>query len=229
MEWTLVLGRFYGMDTFVEFLTILVSFFISFYSFRVYKMIKDKHYKWFSFAFLLLGISFIFKIFSNITFLHKVEVQEANFVFTFMSHLEFAQLINFFSFILYKTSHLIGFLILFLILTKNEDKERNLLFFYLSLIVILFSIYFNFIFHLTVFFILIYLTLHFYENYKKIDNINSFLVFISFLIILTSHLFFIFSDVYGLFYLFGEILLLIGFLCLLANQIGLKKKSKKLN
>jgi len=227
MEWTLVLGRFYGIDTFIEFLTILVSFFISFYSFRIYRLIKDKHYEWFSLAFLLLGISFIFKIFSNMTFLHRFEIEQSNFVFTFMSHLEYMEIINFFSFIFYKTFHLIGFLLLFLILSKNEEKNKNLLFFYLSLIVVLFSIYFNFVFHITVVFILIYLTLYFYENHKKVENMNSFLVFISFLIILASHLFFIFSDVHGLFYLFGEVLLLIGFLCLLANQIKLKIESKK--
>jgi len=227
MEWTLVLGRFYGIDTFIEFLTILVSLSVSFYSFRVYKLIKDKHYKWFSLAFLLLGISFIFKILSNITFLHKFEVQEANFVFTFMSHLKSMEIVNFFSFVFYKTFHLIGFLLLFLILSKNEERNKNILFFYLSLIVVLFSIYFNFVFHITLVFILIYLTLYFYENYKKVENINAFLVFMSFLIILTSHLFFIFSDVNTLFYLFGEVLLLIGFMCLLTNQIRLKIKSKK--
>lgn len=227
MEWTLLIGRFYGIDSIVEFLTILVSFFISFYSFRVYKLIKDKHYKLFSIAFLLLGISFFFKILSNITFLHKIEIHEANFVFTVMSHLELMEVVNFFGFIFYKSLHLIGFLLLFLIFTKNDEKNKTLLYIYLSIIVVLFSIYFNFIFHITVVFILIYLTLHFFENYKRVENVNAFLVFISFLIILASHLFFIFSDVNGLFYLFGEVLLLFGFLSLLANQIKLKKESKK--
>jgi hypothetical protein len=137
------------------------------------------------------------------------------------------ELVNFFSFIFYKITHLIGFLTLFLLLTKNEEKEKNLLFIYLSIMVVLLSIYFNFIFHITVVLILIYLTLHFYENYKRVENINAFLVFISFLIILTSHLFFIFSDAYRLFYLFGEILILIGFFCLLINQVKLRKENNK--
>jgi len=228
MEWTLVFGRFYGIDSFVELLTVIVCFVISFYSIRVYKLIKDKNYKFFSIAFLLLGISFLFKIFSNITFFNKFQVHEANFVLTIISHFRFVELINFFSFTFYKIFHIIGFLLLFLTLTKNEDKEKTWLFIYLSVIVVLFSIYFNFVFHLTLVFILIYLALYFYENYRKRENINSFLVFISFLIILTSHLFFIFSDVSNLFYFTGEVFLLIGFLCLLTNQVKLKRETKVL-
>ena len=223
MALALSLGRFYGIDSLVEFLTLVVSLIISLYSYKVYKLIKDKNYKLFSMGFLFIGISFIFKILSNITIFNKVRIEQANFIFTFFSRLEYMQLINFFSFILYKTFHIIGFLLLFLLLTKEDQRKKGPLFFYLSLIVVLFSVYFNFIFHMTVVFILIYLTLHFYENSKKRMNINALLVFISFLIILTGHLFFIFSDIHVYFYLIGEVLMLAGFLLLLINQVKLKK------
>lgn len=226
MPFNLYLGNFYGIDSFVEFLIIIVSFILSYYSNKIYRLIKNKNYKFFSWAFLLIGISFIFKILSNLTIVHKVTIKKANFIFVLVSELENMQLINFISFIFYKIFYMVGFLILFFILTKDHKKERILFFTYLSFIVVLFSIYFNCIFHITLVLIMIFLVNHFYKNYKKVRTINTFLVLISFIIILVSHVFFIFSEVYSLFYFLGEVFLLIGFLGLLLNQINIKIKQK---
>jgi len=229
MVLALSFGRFYSIDSFVEFLIIIVSIIISYYSHRVYKLINDKNYQFFSFAFLSIAISFVFKILSNLTILNKITLENANFIFVIWHQLEYMQLINFWSFIFYKTFHLIGFLILFFIVTRTKNKEKIFLFIYFCIVAIFLSIYFNFIFHLTTVFILFSLTFHFYENHKKINSTNSLLVFIAFLIMLISHFFFVFSDMSPLFYLTGEILLLIGFLSLLVNQIKLKKENRRRN
>jgi len=218
------IGRYYGLDSIIEVLMILVSFVISYYSNRVYKLVKEKNYRLFSFAFLAIGISFIFKILSNLTILHRVNVQVANFVFVVFHEFEFMETVNFISLILYKSFHLIGFLILFLLVTKTEKKEKIFLFFYLGLITILFSVYFDFVFHLTLIFILASLTFHFFENYTQKRNLNTFLVFIAFSLILTGHFFFIIESINPLFYLAAEIITLIGFLSLLINQIKLKNE-----
>ena len=131
---------------------------------------------------------------------------------------------QFLSFILYKVFFILGFLILFFIVTKTEKKEKMFLFVYFGIITILFSIYFNFIFHLTLIFILTLLITHFYENYKKLKTKNSFFVFIAFLIILIGHILFMFVEIEPIFYLLGEIILLLAFITLLINQIQLKNK-----
>lgn len=223
------LGNFYGIDSLVEFLIIAVSLIIFYYSRKIYKLVKDSCYKYLSFAFLFIAISFIFKILSNLTIFYKVKIITANFVFTFFRQLEYMQLINFLSFILFKCFHIIGFLILFLIATKTIKKEKIFMFIYLSILVVILSVFFNFIFHLTIVAILLVLVLHFYQNYKKVKSQNSYLVFIAFLIIFISHLLFIFSDFNSLFYFLAEILLLIGFLCLLVNQIKLNKSHRLVN
>lgn len=229
MAFMLSLGDFYGFDSLIELLIVIVSFIISFYSHKVYKLIKEDNYRYFSLSFLFIGISFIFKILSDLTVLHKAVIQYYNFVFVVWKQLEFLQQINFFSFILYKIFNLIGFLILFLIVTKTNKKEKVFMFFYMSFITVLFSIYFNFIFNVTLVFILVFLTEHFYQNYRNIKSLNSKLVLIAFVIILISHLFFIFVGIHGFFYLFGEILILFGFLFLLFNHIILNRKVKNYN
>lgn len=224
MQLALSLGKFYGIDSLVEVLIIIVAFIISYYSNKIYRLVKDKNYRLFSFAFLVIAISFIFKILSNLTVLHKVNIHVANFVLAVLTEFEFVEAVNFVSLILYKSFYLIGFLILFLILTKTSNREKIILFFYLSLIAILFSIYFNFIFHLTLVLILVFLTYNFLINYNKRKSVNAFLVFFAFLLLSIDHIFFILEDLDPILYLIGEILSLIGFLCLLVNQIKINNE-----
>jgi hypothetical protein len=224
MPLALSLGKFYGIDSLVETLIITVCFVIAYYSYKFYRLVKDKNYRIFSFAFLAIAISFIFKILSNLTILHKVNIHVANFIFVVLTEFESVELINFISLILYKSFYLIGFLFFFIILTKTSNREKIFLFFYLSFIAILFSIYFDFVFHLTIIFILVFLTYNFFINYNKRKNINTFLVFFAFLLLSIDHLFFILEEFNPILYIIGEILSLVGFLCLLLNYIKLKNE-----
>jgi hypothetical protein len=222
LNWYLV-NFFESLD---EILIILVSLIISYYSRKIYKLVEDKNYKLFSISFLIIAIAFVFKLFSDLTILHRVEIENANFVFVVFSQFKYMQLINFISFNLFKIFYLIGFLILFLIVNKEKERGEVILFFYFSLIAVILSIYFNFIFHLTLLFIISFLTIYFYKNHKKVKTMNSLLVFLSFIMFLISHLFFVFSDTYSALNLIGSVLLLIGFLNLLINQVKLVRKNE---
>lgn len=219
---SLSLGRFYGIDSLIELLIIIVAGIISLYSHKIYKIVKEENYRYFSWAFLSIAISYFFKILSNFTIINRMTVEKANFIYIFTTPSKYMPIIDFFSFTFYKIFLLIGFLMMFLVLTKSEKKENVFLFVYLSIIAILFSIYFNFIFFMTVLLILILLTVHFYHNYKNHRTIYSLLVYLGFAIVAVCHLLFIFSDVHSLFYIIGEGLLLIGFMCLLINHIKIK-------
>ncbi|MDD5193963.1 MAG: hypothetical protein PHF67_05280 [Candidatus Nanoarchaeia archaeon] len=221
------LGNVYGIDSFFEFLIIIVSLIIAYSGYRIYKIIGDKKYKIFSLGFLTLSLSFIFKILSNLTIFYKVRVNYVGLSLMGLMQWKYMELFNFVSFIFYKIFHIVGFLILFFVITHTEKKEKILTMLYLGIIAVLFSIYFNFIFDLTLVVLLFFLTMHFYQNYEKQKSKNSFLVFFAFLLMLVSHCFFIFSDISMIFYLIGEILLLISFLNLLINQFRSGKKTEK--
>jgi len=227
MFFSLSFGRFYGIDSLIELLIVIVAGIISWYSHRIYKIVKEENYRFFSWAFLAIAVSFMFKIISNFTFLSRVRVENANFVYVILTQPKYMPIVDFFSFILYKSFYLIGFLILFLIATRTEKKDKVLLFIYLSIITILFSIYFDFVFHITLVVILLLLTMHFYHNYNNHRTINTLLVYLGFSIILISHCFFVFSGVNSLFYMIGEGFVLLGFLCLLINQIKIYFKNSK--
>ena len=222
----LTLGNFYGIDSLFEFLVIIVASIISLYSYKVYSMLKNKNFKYFSFAFLFIAISFIFKILSNLTILHRVEIANLNSVIVITSQFQYMRLIQFASFIIYKALYLLGALLLFFIATKTK-KQNKIMFVYLSVLVIILSIFMNFVFYLTLVFILTFLTSYYYENYKKNRLTNSFLVFLGFLLLSISQLVLIFSSFRPIIDIFGEILMLAGFLVLLINQIKINKAAKK--
>jgi len=222
----LTLGNFYGIDSLFEFLVIIVASIISLYSYKVYRMLKNKNFKYFSIAFLFIAISFIFKILSNLTILHRVEITNLNSVIVITSQFEYMRLIQFASFIIYKTLYLLGALLLFFIATKTK-KQNKIMFVYLSILVIILSIFMNFVFYLTLVFILTFLTSYYYENYKKNKLTNSFLVFLGFFLLSISQLVLIFSGFRPIVELTGDMLMLAGFLVLLINQIKIKRAAKK--
>ncbi len=227
MVLNLSLGSFYGIDSALDLLIALVAFLIAYQSNKVYKLIREKNYQFFSWAFLSIGIAFIAKIFANLTITHKVVFQQANFIISITRELQEMQLINFFGFILYKIFLLIGFLILFLIVTKTNKKEDVILYSYFAVITVLFSIYFNFVFHLALIIILTALTIHFYNNYKKSNSSRGFKVYLAFLFILISHAVDLFYGLHIFVYLVGEILVFIGFIILLVNHTRVKNDKEK--
>jgi len=216
--------RFYGIDSVMDFLIFLVAILITYQSYSVYSLLKEKNYKFFSWAFLSISIAFLFKIIINFTFFNQIEVLQTCFVNSvLLERLEWLDLINFFSTIFYRIFLLTGFLILFLIFTKTERKEKIILFVYLGILTVLFSIYFSFVFHLTLFLLILFLTIYFYKHHKKIKSKNSLIVFYSFLAILSANFIGFFSTLHPLFYLTYEIILFVGFFILLINHLHLKK------
>jgi hypothetical protein len=153
-----------------------------------------------------------------------IKIQKMNIIYTLAYESKLMGAINFFSFVLYKAFFIFGFLIIFFILTKNEKRENRFLFTYFSILAIIFSIYFNFIFHLTLVIIIALLVQHFYENQKKVKTRNSILVFTAFSIILVSQIFFIFANINTIFYLLDEFILLVGFLILAVNHYLIKNE-----
>jgi len=218
MALALSIGQYYGFDSLVEFFILIISLLISYNSYKIYKVIKEKNYSLFSLAFLSISVAFVFKIVSNITLLNVIKIEKGSLILSAIHELNELQAINFFSFLLYKIFLIVGFLTLFLIINKTLNKESMMLYLYFNIITVIFSIYYNFIFHLTIAIILFSLTIHFYKNYSAQKNKHKLLVFLAFLIMFLSHLFFTMIERNPIFYITGEMFILVGFGLLLLNQ-----------
>ena len=73
-------------------------------------------------------------------------------------------------------------------------------------------------------FLLLYIAIHTGMNYSSTRNENAFLVFLAFLLLTTSHLFFILQPFGALLFVFGHILQLLGFVSLLTMLLRVTRK-----
>ncbi|MCA9485546.1 MAG: hypothetical protein KC506_01750 [Nanoarchaeota archaeon] len=227
MSIKLSLGNFYGLDSIIDLMIILVSLLISYQSSKIYKYLNNKNYKIFSWSFLCIAIAYFFKIIANLTILYKSSITETNFILHIAHEFNEFHLTNFLSFTLFKTFLLLGFLILFLLTTKTFKKEDIILFSYLSVISILFSVYFSFIFYLTLVVLLIFLTIHFHQNYTLRKSKQSYKTYLGSAFMLAGYLVSIFYSFNQIIYLAGEILVFVGFFTIFLNHIKTKNDQKK--
>jgi hypothetical protein len=227
MALTLSLGSFYGIDSLLDFTIALVAILIAYQSRKIYKLIKEQNYQYFSMAFFSIAIAFLLKIVANLTILNEVVFERTNLIITVTHELQEMQIVNLLGVTFYKIFLLIGYLILFLITTRTNKKEDILLFVYLGFLTVVFSIYFNFVFHLTVIMILTTMVLYFYKNYKRTNSKNSYMVYLAFLLILISHAVNLFYGLHVFVYLLAEIFVFTGFLILLINHTRIKNGQEK--
>lgn len=220
----LSLGNFYGIDSLIDFLITLVAILVGSQSYRIYKITKDKNYKFFSWSFILISLGYLSKILANLTIFYRIKVLDLDFISFIIEEFNEINYIHFISFTFYKIFLLLGLLALFLTTKKNNKNEEIYLFVYLSLIAILFSIYFNFIFYLTIAVLLMILALYFYDNYKEKKSNRSLTTFIAFAIILTGSIINLFYIYNGFMYLFSETITFVGFLLIFLNHINLKNE-----
>lgn len=232
MSHLLSLGNFYGIDSLIDIFIVTISLLIFAQSKKIYKIIKEKNFNYFSYAFLSIAIAYFFKIIINLTFVYSISLSHIEFqhcISCIIEQFETIQIIDLFSMILLKTFLIGGFIILFLVSTKGIDKKHKILFAYSAGIIILSSIYFDFIFNLTIVLTLITLIIHFYKNFKKTNSKYSKLIFYSFIPILISNLLGIFYEGGTTGYLIQEILLLIGFSILFFTHSKFIIKNEKKN
>jgi hypothetical protein len=218
---------FYGKDIVIDIVSIVVLFLIAFFSFRYYRLdTKKKNYIYLALSFLMIGISFIFKILTNFTIYYKVLETRHFGLFTFTYEtLKQSDTLFFIGFLLYRLLMLFGLYVLYTIYYK-QSKSNMLLVFYLIIISTYFSQSAYYIFHITSFIFLVLLSLHLLTDFKK-KPATAKLLASSFIIITISNLFFVFVNLNLLFYVISEIIQLIGYILLLITFIMVLTHGKK--
>lgn len=220
------IGPFYGLDSVIDLSIFLVALWIAYESGKIYKSFGNKKHLYFSWAFIFISTSQLLKIAANFTGLPTVILENNNISVTIMNLASF-QIVYLLSFTLYKILLVLGFLTLFLTVTKTDSKQNILLVVYLSIVTVLFSVYLNFVFNFTLAVILLILCAYFYSNYKKTESLNSLLVYLSFTLVFLSKVLGVLYPFSPIFYLIDEGLLLAGFIILLVNQLNMIKKCRK--
>ena len=224
---------FYGFDSIIESIAIIVSILLVYYSYKCFKLTKEKKYLYFSTAFLSLTLAFIAKI-SGTLAIYKPAITRTQLGSSI--HQTFTTLtpynINAFALVIHYFFMLLGFIILFLIISKLTWKNQRVivLLVYFAFLATWMSIIHYQLFYLTSFVLLLLITYSYYQNYKEIKSEKARFVTIAFGILLVSQAFFIFVIYSRTIYVLAELIQLLGFVYLLIPFILIfKKKPKKVN
>jgi len=222
------LGNFYGIDSLIDLLIVIVSFLVFFQARKIYLISKKKSFNFFSVSFLMIGISFFFKTLANLTELYEVNFSHPNTLVSVFSSLGHIELIHFVSFLLFKFFLVCGFLSLLLIFSRSKSASETFIFFYLGLVSIIFSVFYNFIFHLTLILVVSAICLYFYKRYKENRSRLTFNLFVAFFFIFISNLISLFTHVDLIVYLISEIIMFFAFGIILYVHLRIKNGKEKI-
>ncbi len=218
---------FYGFDSLIELIGVIVCGLLVYYSYKCYKLTSEDRYLYFSTAFLSLTLAFAVKVAGTFA-IYTPPIRESvvgQVVQTTFSALTLSK-INGVSFLLYMFLTLIGFMILFLIVSKLtwENKRVIAMLLYFVLVATWLGVIHYQLFYVTTFAMLSLITLSYFKNYDEIKSKNSMKVAIAFGILLISHAFFIFVIYFETVYVIAEVIQLLGFLFLLMPFISVLRK-----
>src|SRR3989338_9092453 len=222
---------FYGFDSIIELIAIVISVLLVYYSYKCFKLTKEDKYLYFSTAFLLITLAFIAKIAGTLA-IYKPRIARTQLGSSI--HQAFAGLspydINAVAWIIYFCLMLLGFMILFLIVSRLTWKNQRViaLLFYFVFLAAWISIIHYQLFYITSFALLALITYSYYQNYKEIRNEKARFVAIAFGMLLISQVFFVFLIYLRVLYVLAELLQLLGFVYLLIPFMLIFRKKPKL-
>ena len=221
---------FYGFDSVIESIAVMVSVLLVYYSYKCFKLTKENKYLYFSTAFLSLTFAFIAKIIGTLAIYRPAITRSA---IGSTIHQAFTGLtpyyINALAFIVYTFFTLLGFMILFLIISRLRCRNLRViaLLVYFVFLATWISVVHYQLFYLTSFVLLLLITYSYYKNYNEIKSENARFVTIAFGILLVSQAFFIFIIYSRIIYVLAELIQLLGFVYLLIPFILIFKKKPR--
>lgn len=208
---------FYGKDIVIDLVSIGVLLLIAFFSFRSYKIRKNRNYIYLAASFTVLALSFLFRILTNFTVYYKVlETRDLGYITLTFHTIKTSEALFIVGFFVYRLLNILGLYILYSIYQK-QPKSNIFFIIYLILISTIFNSLAYHIFHLTSFILLILITKQYIQNYFKNKNKATKMIAFSFGVITSSEIFFGLVTVSTRFYVIAEIIQLIGYILLLGT------------
>lgn len=204
---------FIGYNIILEFLFALISFAVSHYAFKVYRISDQRSARLFGIAFLCIGIAYAVQSFLN---LGVVEYAGGN---TFAAYAIGIYI------------HMALWIVALTTLAYVACKLNNRHFYVLLLSSLLLSIFFSanggFLFYLISSLLLVFICVFYFQNYMKSRQLNTMLVLMAFLFLLFGKIHFLFALDHGTYYVIGHILELVAYSLILANLVLVLQHGKK--
>ena len=222
---TTTIGHILYWDCLFELLTVAVLGLISLKSYSIFRVTREKKYKWFSYSFATIALAFLGRISMNfVVYTQEIKQIVAGAVIATFRHTSASYVAWNYGLFSYRALMLLGLIGIFLIITNSEKKKSWILMFYLVLLTAFVSMKVPYIFNLSAAVILALIFAQFYQNFLDRPKRNSWGVAMAFFFIFTSQVTFIFASFNHSMYVVGQVIQLGGYLMLLAVYIRVLRR-----
>ena len=205
---------FYGTAAVFEFIVMLITLFIAVYSFRIYFIVNDRKYLYFTLAFLFIAASFFIRAVTDYMASTHLIGRMPNVVAAVSTVATVPQLHSL-GYLAHVFLMFAGFMILVAIFLRIHSVMILSLLFIFIIVLTALSQSKYYAFHITLIVMLIYIVLHLLRNYVSRRKLSPFLVLYSMACLLVAQIFFMFVFADKLYYVIGHIIQMAGFLLLL--------------
>lgn len=219
-----ILPWFSGPEFVIELIFALITFIIAFYANKIYKITKQRSIMLFGFGFFFVGLAYLIQailnllIFRNITTNDIIAIASGNAVVQSSIQLSILATISHIAFMI------LGLIFLAYVTLKERGVKILLLLLSISFVALVFSNDPLLVFYLLTSIYLLFITAQHYKRHSNTRSYNSLYVFLGFALLFLGKLQLALSAIFGLLYITGLIVLLIGYLLLLASLMSVIKK-----
>ena len=210
---------FFGLDVIFAIIFAVITLIVSLYSFKIYKLSGQKSSKLFGEAFLLFSISYFIQSILNFAIISQLGENICEAV-KIQSVTTLAFVGTYIHFIFFIT----GLVMLTFMTLKIKSQKTYFLILLISLSSLLISANKVYWFYTLSSLLLMFIVIHYHNNYSNNPRFRSLLVLIAFCFLFIGHIHFIFSTNYALFYALGHILELVAYVLILINLLLILKK-----
>ncbi|MBR9704815.1 hypothetical protein GOV12_05360 [Candidatus Pacearchaeota archaeon] len=216
---SLVPNWFFGLDIIFELAFAIITFFLSLYAFKIYKLSDQKQSRLFGISFLLFSISYFIQSIINLSILTKFGEN-----IHVLIKLKEISLLNYIGIYTHLIFFLIGLLTLTYMTFKIQNKKLYILLFLVSMLSLFLSMNKIYWFYFLASIFLIFIVIHYFNNYVRYKQVNNLLVLIAFIMLLFGHIHFIFSVNHAFFYVIGHFLELGAYILILISLLRMFRK-----
>ncbi len=200
---------FFGLDSLFEGFAAIALLLVTLFSFKAYKLTKDKRYRTFGIAFGLMMVGIIARALADL------------FVYADMS---VHPLVLMMLYACYMGLSLASIIVLFALTLKIKQRAPVVALLLVSLVLVLLSSSYRLSFHSISVILLAFIAYHFIRNYFEKKSLSALLVCISFVLLTLTHVAFIVDIVKQRFYIVGHLLHLAVFGLLFFALVKVLKK-----
>jgi len=215
-------GWFYGYDVVLELIFAIITFAVSFYSFKIYNLTYQRQPKLFGIGFAFISASYLIR--AIVSFVIAYEVKEG---INVISDLRELVILNNFGIYSYLLLFVTGLFFLTYLTFKVKNKKIFTLIYLITISSIIVSLNKLELFYLFSTIFLAYIFIHYLENYESHKQKRTFLILLSFFLLFLSSIQFFFSVGNTLDYAISHILELIAYLLILLDLLLVSKNESK--